>query len=658
MISFGENMNNTKKLFSAFIIILVFFTFSGSAFSQSSKDSLNKFPIVLDTDTLFYVQTSLGVFSPEKRADEITLKIKTIASNDTIDYDSIKIVPQTDFIQLQLFDEVLFVVTKDDAAIADTTEIFLAESYRKTLIEKLNERRVIYSQNSMIKNGVYTLVYLVLLIVFFWITTKIFPRLYKKIEQLDESKIKTVTLKDKAIIQSSTIVTIIILLLRGLRFVLILFAIYLFITQTLLLWPYTRQWELQPIIKSFALLIFYSALFFTLFKSVNSLLSLLNEKYESWKGTKILSVKVKSIELLSADRTVEFLILVNKVLRFTIQIILLYLYITIIFSLFKFTATWADKLFGYILTPLISVLNSFVKFLPNLFFIIVLIFVFRYIIKLVKFIFTEIHTGRIEFPSFPRDWAMPTFKIVRFLIIILAVIVIFPYLPGSDSPFFQGISIFVGILFSLGSTSAVANIVAGVLLTYMRPFKTGEKVKISDAMGEVVEKTLLVTRIRTNKNVDITIPNAMVLGSHIINFSSSAEDKGLILHTTVTIGYDVPWRKVHELLISAASETNLILKEPKPFVEQTGLDDFSVAYEINAYTHASGSMGGIYSELHSKIQDKFNEAGVEIMSPNYSAVRDGNQTTIPQEYLSKEYQAPPFKFLGINLFGKQKGNDS
>lgn len=653
----GGNMNILRKYFSLFIIILISLTSAGSAFTQSTADSLNKFPIVLDTDTLFYVQTSLGVFSPEKRADEINLKIKTIASNDTIDYDSIKIVPQTDFVLLQLFDEVLFVVTKDDAAIADTTEIFLAESYRKTLIEKLNERRVIYSHNSMIRNGVYTLVYLVLLIVFFWVTTKIFPRLYKKVEQLDESKIKTVTLKDKAIIQSSTIVTIIILFLRGLRFVLILFAIYLFITQTLLLWPYTRQWELQPIIKSLALLIFYSALFFTLFKSVNSLVSYLNNKYESWKGTKIQPIKIKSIELLSADRTVEFLILVNKVLRFTMQIILLYLYITIIFSLFKFTATWADKLFGYILTPLISVLNSFVKFLPNLFFIIVLIFVFRYIIKFVKFIFTEIHTRRIEFPSFPRDWAMPTFKIVRFLIIILAVIVIFPYLPGSDSPFFQGISIFVGILFSLGSTSAVSNIVAGILITYMRPFKLGEKVKIADTMGEVVDKTLLVTRIRTNKNVDITIPNAMVLGSHIINYSSSAKDKGLILHTTVTIGYDVPWRTVHDLLISAANETEFILKEPKPFVEQASLDDFSVSYELNAYTHNSGSMGGIYSELHSKIQDKFNEAGVEIMSPHYNAVRDGNQTTIPQDYLPREYQAPPFKFLGIDLFGKQKKSD-
>ncbi len=179
MILFGGNMNIVKKYLSVFKIILISLTFLGSAFSQSLNNSLNKFAIVLDTDTLFYVQASLGVFSPEKRADEINSKIKTIASNDTIDYDSIKIVQQTDFVLLQLFDEVLFVVTKDDAAVADTTEISLAESYRSTLVKKLNERRLIYSQNSMIKNGVYTLVYLILLIVFFWLTTKVFPRLYK-----------------------------------------------------------------------------------------------------------------------------------------------------------------------------------------------------------------------------------------------------------------------------------------------------------------------------------------------------------------------------------------------------------------------------------------------------------------------------------------------
>ncbi|HQI42338.1 MAG TPA: mechanosensitive ion channel [Ignavibacteriaceae bacterium] len=650
-------MNILRKYFSLLIIILISLTSAGSAFTQSTADSLKKYAVKLDTDTLFYIQTGLGIFDAEKRANEINFKIKNLAENNAIDYDSIKIIEQADFVLLKFGDEILLAVTKDDAVVADKTQISLAEDYRNLLINKLNERRDIYSQKNMIKNGIYTLVYVVVLILLLWLFTKIFPWLYKKIEQLDKSKIKDLTFKDKEIVQSSTIVSILLALTKGIRFVLMLLAVYLFITQTLLLWPHTNKWDIQPIVKSLALFIFYSALFFTLFKSINSLVSYLNNKYESWKGTKIQPIKIKSIELLSAERTVEVLTLITKVLRFAIQLILLYFYITIVFSLFKFTETWASKLFGYILTPLSSVLNSFVSFLPNLFFIIVLVFVFRYIIRFVKFLFMEIHTGRIEFPEFPRDWAMPTFKIVRFLILILAVIVIFPYLPGSDSPFFQGISIFVGVLFSLGSTSAVSNIVAGILITYMRPFKLGEKVKIADTMGEVVDKTLLVTRIRTNKNVDITIPNAMVLGSHIINYSSSAKDKGLILHTTVTIGYDVPWRKIHELLISAANETEFILKEPKPFVEQTSLDDFSVSYELNAYTHNSGSMGGIYSQLHSKIQDKFNEAGVEIMSPHYNAVRDGNQTTIPQDYLPKEYQAPPFKFLGIDLFGKQKKSD-
>ena len=650
-------MNILRKYFSLLIIILISLTSAGSAFTQSTADSLKKYAVKLDTDTLFYIQTGLGIFDAEKRANEINFKIKNLAENNAIDYDSIKIIEQADFVLLKFGDEILLAVTKDDAVVADKTQISLAEDYRNLLINKLNERRDIYSQKNMIKNGIYTLVYVVVLILLLWLFTKIFPWLYKKIEQLDKSKIKDLTFKDKEIVQSSTIVSILLALTKGIRFVLMLLAVYLFITQTLLLWPHTNKWDIQPIVKSLALFIFYSALFFTLFKSINSLVSYLNNKYESWKGTKIQPIKIKSIELLSAERTVEVLTLITKVLRFAIQLILLYFYITIVFSLFKFTETWASKLFGYILTPLSSVLNSFVSFLPNLFFIIVLVFVFRYIIRFVKFLFMEIHTGRIEFPECPRDWAMPTFKIVRFLILILAVIVIFPYLPGSDSPFFQGISIFVGVLFSLGSTSAVSNIVAGILITYMRPFKLGEKVKIADTMGEVVDKTLLVTRIRTNKNVDITIPNAMVLGSHIINYSSSAKDKGLILHTTVTIGYDVPWRKIHELLISAANETEFILKEPKPFVEQTSLDDFSVSYELNAYTHNSGSMGGIYSQLHSKIQDKFNEAGVEIMSPHYNAVRDGNQTTIPQDYLPKEYQAPPFKFLGIDLFGKQKKSD-
>jgi small-conductance mechanosensitive channel len=228
------------------------------------------------------------------------------------------------------------------------------------------------------------------------------------------------------------------------------------------------------------------------------------------------------------------------------------------------------------------------------------------------------------------------------MILALTAVVVFPYLPGSRSPAFQGVSIFLGVLISLGSTSAVANIVAGVILTYMRAFKVGDRVRIADTIGDVVEKTLLVTRIRTIKNVEITIANAMVLSSHIVNFSASAQKEGLILHTAVTIGYDAPWRTVHQLLIDAALECEHVLRDPMPFVLQTALDDFYVHYEVNAFTDQPSLMARIYSKLHEKIQDKFNEAGVEIMSSHYANVRDGNRSTIPHSYLPEGYSVPSF----------------
>jgi small-conductance mechanosensitive channel len=185
--------------------------------------------------------------------------------------------------------------------------------------------------------------------------------------------------------------------------------------------------------------------------------------------------------------------------------------------------------------------------------------------------------------------------------------------------------------------------VAGIVLTYMRAFQIGNRVQIAGTLGDVVEKTLLVTRLRTAKNVDITIPNSLVLANQIINFSTLEQEKGLILHTTVTIGYDMPWRKIHELLIAAANSTESIEKEPAPFVLQTSLDDFYVSYELNAYTSQSLMMPRIYSELHENIQDKFFEAGVEIMSPHFSAIRDGNAANIPEEHLPKDYSPPPFR---------------
>jgi small-conductance mechanosensitive channel len=217
-------------------------------------------------------------------------------------------------------------------------------------------------------------------------------------------------------------------------------------------------------------------------------------------------------------------------------------------------------------------------------------------------------------------------------------VVLYPYLPGSESAAFKGVSIFVGVLFSLGSTSVVANIFAGLSLTYMRAYKMGDRVKIGETMGDVIEIKMYGTRIRTVKNVYVTIPNSQILQGPIVNFSTEARDRGLILHTSVTIGYDTPWRTVHQLLIDAALQTRDILKNPPPFVLQTALNDFYITYELNAYTHQASFMARIYSDLHENIQDTFNEAGTEIMSAHYMHVRDGSRTAIPDAYLPRDYE--------------------
>jgi small-conductance mechanosensitive channel len=366
-------------------------------------------------------------------------------------------------------------------------------------------------------------------------------------------------------------------------------------------------------------------------------------KLDSWRGTLIPSLRIQKFEILPADRIADSFIGVARLLRLAVVLVVVYFYLSAVLGFFPWTRGYARILIGYIVSPISIIANTILTYLPNLFFIAVIIVVAHYIIKLTRIIFLEIGKQTITLSGFHPDWAAPTYKIVRFMIFAITAIAIFPYLPGSKSPAFQGISIFLGVLFSLGSTSAVANIVAGVILTYMRAFRLGDRVQIADTVGDVVEVSLLVTRIRTIKNVEITIANSMVLSSHIINFSGSVQHDGLILHTTVTIGYDAPWRKIHELLISAAAETEYVLKTPSPFVLQTALDDFYVHYQINAYTDDPRRMAKTYSDLHQNIQDKFYEAGVEIMSPHFTTIRDGNHIAIPDQYLPKGYKARPFR---------------
>jgi small-conductance mechanosensitive channel len=265
-----------------------------------------------------------------------------------------------------------------------------------------------------------------------------------------------------------------------------------------------------------------------------------------------------------------------------------------------------------------------VHYIPNLLTIIVIYVFTWYIVKLVKFIAGEIENGDFVIKNFYPEWAIPTFNIIRILLYTFMFVVIFPYLPGSDSRVFQGVTLFFGVLFSFGSSSAISNVVAGIVLTYMRPFKLGDRVRVGEILGDVIEKNLLITRIRTSKNEDITVPNATILNGATINYSSSSQNLGLILNTNVMVGYDKPWRTVHELLIEAALASDGILAEPRPFVLQVALNEFSVTYQLNAYTALPNKMSTLYSGLHKNMVDKFNEAGIELLSPHFTSFRDGN----------------------------------
>ncbi len=373
-------------------------------------------------------------------------------------------------------------------------------------------------------------------------------------------------------------------------------------------------------------------------------------KFFNWSAKKIKQqenkrfrgIKIKTYTLFDARREVNAVLTANTILKWFLIVLSIYITLPILFGIFPWTKNFATTLFGYILTPVKKIAGGLWRYLPNLITIVVIIIIFRYLLRGIHFLKNEIEKGKLHLAGFYPDWANPTYQIVRVLVFAFMIIVIFPYIPGSDSPVFRGVSVFLGFLFTFGSAGSLSNIIAGLVLTYMRLFKLGDRVKIGEVTGDVIEKSLLVTRIRTIKNEIISIPNSTVMSSHTINYSSDAPEKGLIIYTTVTIGYDVPWRDMHQALMDAAAKTDLVLKEPKPFVLQTSLDDFYVSYQINAYIREAGKQATIYSDLHQNIQDVCNERGIEIMSPHYTAARDGNATTIPPDYLPKDYKAPGF----------------
>ncbi len=502
-------------------------------------DSLRQFtkgiPVVADGDTLFYLFTKRGGYTPQQRAQMTGMAVEELGKRFNLRPDSVSIDHSDIVSDLMYGNKVLLSLTDQDALWEGVSRDSLAKERRENVVSKLHEMKAEHSIWRMVKRILY--------------------------------------------------------------FVLVIVGQYL------------------------------------LFRLTNWLFRKVKARILRLKDTKIKPVSIQGYELLDTQKQANLLVFLASVGRYILMALQLLFTVPLIFIIFPQTEGLAYRLLGYIWNPIRGIFVSIVDYIPKLFTIIVIWYAVKYLVRLVLYLAREVEVGRLKINGFYPDWAMPTFHIIRFLLYAFMIAMIYPYLPGASSGVFQGISVFVGLIVSLGSSTVIGNIIAGLVITYMRPFKMGDRIKLNDTTGDIIEKTPLVTRIRTPKNEVVTVPNSFIMSSHTVNYSTSAREYGLIIHSEVSIGYDIPWRQVNQILIDAALNTPGVVDDPRPFVLETSLSDWYPVYQINAYIKEAAKMAQIYSDLHQNIQDKFNEAGIEIMSPHYMAVRDGNETTIPKDDL-------------------------
>ena len=351
---------------------------------------------------------------------------------------------------------------------------------------------------------------------------------------------------------------------------------------------------------------------------------------------KIEELESKSKYILKSQQIWNVLKYGIRVTRVALVLGVIYFFLNFVLGLFPWSRFIANTLLSYTIDPLRTLWHSFVDYLPSLFFLIIIYLLFRYLLRFAKAFFNQIDRGQMKISGFDTEWALPTYRIVRVLIIILGIVIAYPYIPGSGSDAFKGISILAGVLFSLGSSSLIANIIAGYTMTYRRAFKVGDRVKIGAHVGDVKDVRLMETHVQSLKNEEIVIPNSQILSGEVTNYSKMATSQGLILHTMVGIGYEIPWRQVKGMLLMAAERTEGIRRKPEPFVLVKELGDFGVVYELNVFCRNVEKMAHIYSDLHCNIQDVFNEYDVAIMTPHYVG-----DTEVPKTVPKDKWYAPP-----------------
>jgi small-conductance mechanosensitive channel len=361
---------------------------------------------------------------------------------------------------------------------------------------------------------------------------------------------------------------------------------------------------------------------------------------------RIHSVEIQSFEVMRADRIWATLRSGLLGLRTVLLLASALVYLGFVLGRWPWTRGLAQDMVGFALGPLQVIGRGIVAHIPSLVFLAVLFFVVRLALKLIRLFFEAVGRGTVVLAGFDADWAQPTYKIVRVAIIAFGLIVAYPYIPGSESAAFKGVSLFLGVMFSLGSSSAVSNMIAGYMMTYRRAFKVGDRVKIGDAIGDVIETRLQVTHLRSYKNEEIIIPNSQILGGDVLNYSSLARVNGLILHTEVGIGYETPWRQVEAMLLGAAERTRGLAADSHPFVLVKKLGDFAVVYELNVYCQDVKAMNQLYTGLHRNILDVFNEYGVQIMTPAYEGDPPEPKVVPPTAWYAAPALAPERTAMG------------
>ncbi len=334
---------------------------------------------------------------------------------------------------------------------------------------------------------------------------------------------------------------------------------------------------------------------------------------------RVRDLQIQSFRFLQAEQLWAGLQMLRHLAFWLLVLAAVFVCVDFVLRLYPWTREFGQQAAATVLEPLAIMGCGLVAAIPGIVFLAMLFVITRYVLTIIRLFFDAVAKGTVKLATFEAEWAWPTYRLIRLLVVALAVVVGYPYIPGSSSDAFKGVSLFLGVIFSLGSTSIMANILAGYTMTYRRAFQVGDRVKIGAHAGDVIDVRLMVTRLRTLKNEEVVIPNSVILNGEVMNYSRSARDQSVILHTTVGIGYETPWRQVEAMLLTAAGRTPDLMREPPPFVLQQALGDFCITYELNVHCKEPHRMPALYSKLHQNILDVFNEYGVQIMTPAYVA---------------------------------------